>query len=82
MQRSGSRMGGVGGPGSGRGDGVECGGGVVGWWGGGVVGATPTNQTVPAAVCPLCATFFNSTQAESKISMKQTWTLPRLYLEG
>ena len=76
MQRSGSRMGGVGGPGSGRG------GGVVGWWGGGVVGATPTNQTVPAAVCPLCATFFNSTQAESKISMKQTWTLPRLYLEG
>ena len=77
-------MGGVGGPGSGRGGRVE-----VGWWGGGVVvvvgwvvGATPTNQTVPAAVCPLCATFFNSTQAESKISMKQTWTLPRLYLEG
>ena len=25
---------------------------------GGVVGATPTNQTVPAAVYPLCATFF------------------------
>ena len=45
MQRSGSRMGGVGGPGSGRGGGVEWGGG----WGGGVVGWWAQHQ--PTRLC-------------------------------